>query len=96
MRPICTAQSASARTLVDEVNLGSGEQRNGIEQISRAIGQMERVTQITAAAAEESASAAEELNAQTETLRDVVNRLTRLVGHGSTSSSQGEKCSSRN
>ena len=45
---------------------------------------MEQVTQKTAANAEESASAAEELNAQSESLKDVVERLTAMVGGGET------------
>jgi methyl-accepting chemotaxis protein len=61
-----TEESAKVKTLVDEVNLGSQEQARGIEQIGKAITQMEQVTQKTAANAEESASAAEELNAQSE------------------------------
>jgi methyl-accepting chemotaxis protein/methyl-accepting chemotaxis protein-1 (serine sensor receptor) len=62
------------------VNLGSQEQARGIGQIGKAILQMEQVTQKTAASAEESASAAEELNSQSEALRDVVRRLSALVG----------------
>ena len=73
-------ESAKVKTLVDEVNLGSQEQARGIEQIGKAIAQMEQVTQKTAANAEESASAAEELNAQSETLKNVVVRLTAMVG----------------
>jgi methyl-accepting chemotaxis protein/methyl-accepting chemotaxis protein-1 (serine sensor receptor) len=72
------------KTLVDEVNLGSEEQVRGIEQIGKAITQMEQVTQKTAASAEESASAAEELNAQSETLKEVAERLTDMVGGGET------------
>jgi methyl-accepting chemotaxis protein/methyl-accepting chemotaxis protein-1 (serine sensor receptor) len=75
-----TAESAKVKTLVDEVNLGSVEQARGIEQIGRAITQMEQVTQKSAASAEESASAAEELNAQSETMKFVVMRLTDMVG----------------
>jgi len=44
------------KTLVDEVNLGSQEQARGIEQISKAIRQMEHVTQTSAAGAEEGAA----------------------------------------
>ncbi len=80
-----TAESAKMKTLVDEVNLGSQEQARGIEQVGKAIVQMEKVTQSTAANAEETASAAEELNAQSETLKDVVGRLTAMVGGGGTS-----------
>jgi methyl-accepting chemotaxis protein len=76
-------QSDKAKTLVDEVNLGSQEQARGIEQIGKAIAQMEHVTQRTAASAEESAAAAEELSAQSEVLKDVVNRLISMVGQDS-------------
>ncbi len=41
---------------------------------------MEKVTQSTAAGAEESAAAAEELNAQSEALRSIVMRLSHLIG----------------
>lgn len=73
-------QSGQVKALVDEVNLGSQEQAQGIEQVSKAITQMEQVTQKTAASAEESASAAEELTAQSETLKDVVQMLSAMVG----------------
>ncbi len=75
-----TEEANKVKTLVDEVNLGSQEQARGIEQIGKAITQMEQVTQKTAANAEESASAAEELNAQSETMKDIVERLTAMVG----------------
>jgi methyl-accepting chemotaxis protein/methyl-accepting chemotaxis protein-1 (serine sensor receptor) len=75
-----TEASDRVKTLVDEVNVGGQEQATGIEQIGKAIIQMERVTQQTAANAEESASAAEELNAQSETVKALVARLTAMVG----------------
>ena len=68
------------KTLVDEVDASSQEQAQGIEQISKAIAQMDQVTQSTAANAEESASASEELNAQSQTLLSVVDRLQAMVG----------------
>lgn len=77
-----TEASAQVKTLVEEVNLGSQEQARGFWQIGKAIFQMERVTQQTAAGAKESASASAELNAQSEALRNVVRRLTALVGGG--------------
>ena len=82
-----TTLSERVKTLVDEVNLGSEEQARGIQQIGQAIVQMEQVTQRTAAGAEESASAAEELNAQSETMLDVVHRLSVMVDGGSGRSS---------
>ncbi|HUI57586.1 MAG TPA: methyl-accepting chemotaxis protein [Bryobacteraceae bacterium] len=75
-------ESAKVKTLVDEVSLGSQEQTRGIEQIGKAITQMEKVTQTTAANAEESASAAEELTAQSERLREIVEDLSAMVGGG--------------
>lgn len=71
------------KALVDDVNHGSQEQANGIEQIGKAIVQMQQVTHQTAASAEESAAAAEELTAQSETLRAIVEGLTAMVGGGS-------------
>ena len=75
-----TGHATQVKTLVDEVNLGSQEQARGIEQIGKAITQMDQVTQKTAANAEESAAAAEELTAQSETLKDIVESLTAMVG----------------
>ncbi len=75
-----TEDSGKVQTLVDEVNLGSQEQARGIDQIGKAVAQMEEVTQKTAANAEESAAAAEELNAQSATLKDIVERLSAMVG----------------
>jgi ABC-type transporter Mla subunit MlaD len=66
--------------LVDEVSVASRQQAQGIDQVSQAIAQMEKVTQATAATAEESAAASEELNAQAETSMAVVGRLEALVG----------------
>ncbi len=74
-----TAESAKIKILTDEINQGSVEQSTGIEQIGRAITQMEQVTQSSAANAEESAAAAEELSAQAEHMKDVVGALRAMV-----------------
>lgn len=68
------------KTLVDEMNLGSEEQVRSIEQIAKAIVQMEHLTQGAAANAEESAAAAEESTAQSKAVKDVVGRLATMVG----------------
>jgi methyl-accepting chemotaxis protein len=65
---------------VDEVSVSSRQQAQGIQQVSQAITQMEKVTQTTAATAEESAAASEELNAQAEMSRELVAELRRLAG----------------
>jgi methyl-accepting chemotaxis protein/methyl-accepting chemotaxis protein-1 (serine sensor receptor) len=70
------------KTLVDEVNQGSQEQTRGIEEVAKAVIQMQTVTQSTAAGAEESAAAAEDLNTQSEALKNVVWRLTAMVDGG--------------
>jgi methyl-accepting chemotaxis protein len=75
-------ESTKVKALVDEVNVGSEEQAKGLEQIGKAVSQMEQLTQTTAANAEESASAAEELTAQSEALREVVGQLAKMVGTG--------------
>jgi methyl-accepting chemotaxis protein/methyl-accepting chemotaxis protein-1 (serine sensor receptor) len=77
-----TESTVKVKTLVDEVNLGSQEQARGIQQISKAIEQMDRVTQSTAASAEEGASASEELSAQAEAMDQAVRKLSRLVDAG--------------
>ena len=78
------AESVSkVKGLVDEVSESSRQQAQGIGQVSQAIAQMEKVTQTTAATAEESAAASEELNAQAETSRDLVSQLRALAGHRS-------------
>jgi hypothetical protein len=51
-----------------------------LEQIAKAVTQMERVTQQTAASAEESASAAEELTAQSEAVKEVLQHLSAMIG----------------
>lgn len=73
------AQSAKVQALVESVNSGSLEQARGMDQVTKAIGQMSQVTQQTAATAEESAAAAEELSAQSESLQAIVVKLTALV-----------------
>jgi methyl-accepting chemotaxis protein/methyl-accepting chemotaxis protein-1 (serine sensor receptor) len=77
-----TEESAKVKTLVDEVSVGSTEQTRGIEQIAKALTQMEQVTQQSAANAEESAAAAEQLTAQASTLMEVVGQLHAMVGGG--------------
>jgi len=59
-----TESVSKAKTLVDQVSVASREQAVGIAQVSQAVVQMERLTQKTAATAEECAAASEELTAQ--------------------------------
>jgi methyl-accepting chemotaxis protein/methyl-accepting chemotaxis protein-1 (serine sensor receptor) len=75
-----TENSTKVKSLVDEVNLGSQEQARGMEQIARAVMQMEQVTQRTAASAEESASAGTDLNSNANALRALVHEMREMVG----------------
>jgi methyl-accepting chemotaxis protein/methyl-accepting chemotaxis protein-1 (serine sensor receptor) len=82
IRSITDAVS-KARGLVDEVSVASRQQAQGIDQVTQAIAQMEKVTQGTAATAEESAAASEELSAQADTALHIVGTLEGMVGaHG--------------
>ncbi len=73
--------------LVAEIAGASKEQSDGIGQVNTAVTQMDKVTQSTAANAEEIAASAEELNAQAEIMRGAVGNLAALVG-GSEKASQ--------
>jgi methyl-accepting chemotaxis protein/methyl-accepting chemotaxis protein-1 (serine sensor receptor) len=85
---VITADSSKIKVLVDEISLGSVEQSSGIDQISRAIHQMEQVTQSSAANAQQSAAAAEQLNAQAAAMKDVVETLRAMVDGGSAAGHQ--------
>jgi len=74
--------AVAVKAETDEIRGASEEQARGIVQISTAITQMNHVTQSTASQAEESASAAEELTAQSHALKEIVERLTRMVDGG--------------
>lgn len=65
--------------LAGEVATASQEQSQGISQVNTAITQMDKVTQSTAASAEESASAAQELAAQSVALKNAVADLQYLM-----------------
>ena len=77
-----TENATRVKSLVDEVNLGSQEQTRGMEQIARAIVQMENVTQRTASSAEEGASAGTELTSHAGSLRTLVHEMREMVGAG--------------
>jgi len=72
--------------LVAEISNASQEQSQGINQVTIAVAQMDRVTQSNAASSEESASASEELSAQARNLKGAVQTVQELfmgrVGSG--------------
>jgi methyl-accepting chemotaxis protein len=65
--------------LVGEIAAASSEQAQGIDQINRAVSEMDKVVQQNAASAEESASASEEMNAQADQLTSYVQDLVVIV-----------------
>jgi methyl-accepting chemotaxis protein len=66
-------------TSISAIAKASEEQIQGVAQINGALGQMDKVVQSSAAAAEETASASEELNAQALDLQHNVISLMQLV-----------------
>jgi methyl-accepting chemotaxis protein len=78
-----TTNVTRVRGLIDEVSEASRQQTQGLDEVTHAIQQMERVTQSNAATAEETAAASEELNAQAETTKAVAARLDSLVSGAS-------------
>ncbi|SDT85008.1 methyl-accepting chemotaxis protein [Desulfobacula phenolica] len=71
--------STKVGQLVSEISKASKEQSNGIEQVTSAFEDMDRVIQQNAVDTEESASAAEIMTTQTEQLREHVGDLVLLV-----------------
>lgn len=72
--------AAKVGELVSEISAASQEQAQGIDQINRAVAEMDKVTQQTAANAEESASASEEMNSQAEQMRSISMQLALIIG----------------
>ncbi len=75
-----TEAGSRTKALVDQVSGGTQEQARGTEQISRAIAQMQEVTQNTAAAAEQGAASSAELSAQSQAMQDLASELASMVG----------------
>ncbi|MBI5769277.1 MAG: hypothetical protein HZA93_15895 [Verrucomicrobia bacterium] len=66
--------------LVGEIATASAQQTQGIDHVNGVVAQMDRITQSTAAGAEETAAQAEELNAQAAELTKTVAHLMAIVG----------------
>ncbi|MDX9785530.1 MAG: methyl-accepting chemotaxis protein [Desulfobacterales bacterium] len=65
--------------LIDEISEASQEQAQGIEQINRAIVEMDDVSQRNAANSEESAAASEQMSAQAMQIKGYVQDLIKVV-----------------
>jgi len=66
--------------LVEEIAAASREQSQGVDQLNKAMTEIDKATQRNAANAEESAASAEEMNAQAEQIKDLARELAALVG----------------
>jgi hypothetical protein len=76
--------------LVEGIAAASQEQAQGIEQITKAVAEADKVTQQNAANAEESASASEEMNAQAGQMKEFVETLVALTGGSGGERGQGQ------
>lgn len=72
-------QSHKVSELLDEIAVATNEQTQGIDQINKAISQMEIVLSSNAQTAEESASASKSLTDQTMNMNEIIQRLTAIV-----------------
>ena len=88
---VITEEAAKVKTLVDAVSQGSRDQTRGMEQVAKAIGEIQQAPLQTASSAEESAAAATELNAQSEALRQIVGRMVAKVGSSGTTNVRGAR-----
>jgi methyl-accepting chemotaxis protein len=82
------ANARKVSDIVAEMSASAGAQAAGIEQVSKAVGEMGKVTQQNAASSEESSSAAEELSSQAEQLAAMVSSF-RIERGGEAASGAG-------
>ncbi len=80
--------SGKMRDLVAEISAASTEQSQGISQIGRAVGEMDKVVQQNAAQAEESAGASEEMKVRADEMKLFVDELASIIGTGAAAESE--------
>ncbi len=73
--------SSKVGELVAEIAAASAEQFHGIEDVNRAVTEMDKIVQQNAANAQETASASGEMNFQIRQIRDMIDKLSDLI-HG--------------
>jgi methyl-accepting chemotaxis protein len=79
-------EGKKTNSMIKEIHQASQEQMQGIQQIATAVNSMDKVTQATAANAEESASAADGLKTQAQQMKSFVGELIAVIGSGNGSS----------
>jgi hemerythrin-like metal-binding protein len=85
------AKAREMDELAAELATASNEQTLGISQINDAVNQVDKVTQTSAAGAQENAAAAKDLNLQTSGLKQAVEDLLYLVNGDSDASHYGSE-----
>lgn len=75
--------------LSKEISTASSEQAQGVNSINMSIGDLDKVTQKNAAAAEECAAAADILNLRSTQMADMVQELISIVAGGNSNPSTG-------
>lgn len=83
-------QATKVSDLLEEISVATNEQAQGVEQINKAVSQMEMALQSNAATADESASASRSLQEQAINVRDIVDSLIVLVD-GTDAVNKGKK-----
>lgn len=73
-------QTATVESLIAEIAAASDDQRQGIEQMGRAMNEADKITQKNAANSEQTASASEQMRNQSERMKGFVRALVVLVG----------------
>ena len=66
--------------LAAQVSVASREQKQGIDELNKAVSEIEKVTQMNAASSEEGAAAAHELDSMAHTMKRSLTELLALVG----------------
>ncbi len=74
-----TENTTKVQQMVTSVTAASQEQARGIAQISTGLTRMEKVTQRTAASAQQGSSASQQMNAQAQALQAAVDELRTMV-----------------
>lgn len=72
-------QAKKVSDLLDEISVATTEQAQGVEQINKAVSQMETVLGTNAQTAEEAAAASKTLEAQAVNVKNIVKSLVALV-----------------
>ncbi len=79
---------SEASKRLEEITTASSEQATQVHQVNTALSEIDKVTQSSAAMAEESASTAEQLSSQAQMLEQMVDRLMSVIGRRAENESQ--------